>query len=202
MRIRDKKVTHETEVFRPLAVSIKTLPEAVQLSLEGGLNEKCLFVFARALRAFEITTNRRLSAQDAAAAFALWWNTAKPLLPPDADFDEWRFVFEDTFAKTKVALGANPLDEAIRRADSEPHPPPAGRYASTKLKRLVAVCYHLQQLQGDSPFFLGVRDTAKIMATTNLLKASATLAGFVRDGLLVEVEKGTTHRATRYRLIL
>ena len=96
------------------------------------------------------------------AAFAQWWNTAKPLLPPDADFDEWRFDFDATFAKTHAALGANSLQEAIRRADASPMPPQSARYASPKIKRLVAVCYQLQLLQGKSPFFLGVRDAAKM----------------------------------------
>jgi len=50
------------------------------------------------------------------------------------------------------------LAEAIRRADSNPMPPQAKRYSSPKLKRLVAVCCQLQLLQGNSPFFLGVRD--------------------------------------------
>ncbi len=101
-----------------------------------------------------------------------------------------------------MALGANPLDEAVRRADTIPFPLQAERYGSVKLKRLIATCYHLQRLQGQSHFFLGVRDAAKIMDTTNLHKVNAMLHGLVRDGLLIEVEKGTTKRATRYRFKL
>ncbi len=40
------------------------------------------------------------------------------------------------------------------------------------------------------------------MDTTNLHKVNAMLHGLVRDGLLIEVEKGTTKRATRYRFKL
>ena len=71
-----------------------------------------------------------------------------------------------------------------------------------KLKRLVAVCYHLQLLQGNSPFFLSVRDAAKILGTKNLHQANAMLAGLVRDEILIEVEKGTRKRATRFRFKL
>jgi hypothetical protein len=198
----DMKVTQETEVIPPLAASVKTLPEAVQLSIKDGMTENCLFIYSRAIRAFEITTDRRLPENEIPQAFSLWWNTVRHLLPTDADFDEWRFDFEDTFAKTKVALGANPIHEAIRRADSMPFPPHADRYASPKLKRLVAVCYHLQFLQGNSPFFLGVRDAARILDIKNLFRANAKLGGLCSDGLLIEVEKGTSKRATRYRFKL
>jgi len=198
----DTDVTEETEDVPPLAACVKTLPEAVQLSLMDGLNTDCLFVFSRTLKAFEITNNRRLSATELQAAFAQWWNAAKPLLPPDADFDEWRFDFEATFPKTHAAMGANSLQEAIRRAGCSPLPPQAERYASLKLKHLVAVCYHLQLLQGRSPFFLSVRDAARILETNNLHQANAKLAGLVRDGILIEAEKGTRKRATRYRFNL
>ena len=198
----DSDDTEETEDVPALAACVKTLQEAVQLSLVAGLDEKCLFTFARALKAFEITTNRRLPQAELPAVFMLWWSSAKPLLSPDEEFDEWRFDFEDTFAKTKSALGANSLEEAVRRADSNPLPPQAERYTSLKLKRLVAICYHLQLLQGRSPFWLGARAAARILVTKNLLQANARLTGLVRDGLLTVVEKGTRKRSTRFRFNL
>ena len=198
----DTDETQETEDVPPLAACVKTLPEAVQLSLIAGLDDKCLFNFARALKAFEITTNRRLPAEELSAAFAQWWIAAKSLLPPDADFDEWRFDFEATFAKTHAALGGNSLQEAIRRSAASPLPPQSSRYTSQKILRLVAVCYQLQLLQGKSPFFLGVRDTAQIVGIKNLHQANAILGGLVRDGVLNEVEKGTRKRATRFRFNL
>ena len=188
--------------FRPLAASIKTLQEAVQLSLKDGLHKDCLFCFARALKAFEITHDRRLASKKMEAAFSLWWNTAKPLLPSEAEFDEWRFDFEATFAKTNAPLGSNSLQEAIRRANANPLPPQAERYTSPKLKRLVAVCFQLQLLQGGSPFFLAVRDAARIVGTKNLYTANAMLTGLVRDGILAEVEKGIGKRARRFRFNL
>jgi len=136
----DTDGTEETEDVPPLAACVKTLPEAVQLSLKDALNKDCLFKFARALKAFELTNNRRLPQVELQAAFAEWWRTAKPQLPADAEFDEWQFEFMATFAKTKAALGANPLEEATRRAAASPMPPQAARYTSPKLKRLVAVC--------------------------------------------------------------
>src|SRR5262245_37632528 len=173
---RESDEMKEREDIPRLAASIKTLQEAVQLSLNHSLNHgmnDCLFIFARALKAFEITHDRRLQPPELQSAFSLWWSAASSLLPPNADFDEWRFDFEDTFAKTHAALGANSLEEAIHRADSSPMPPQAERYTSPKIRRLVAVCYHLQLLQGNSPFFLSVRDGAKITGAKALHQASA-----------------------------
>jgi hypothetical protein len=173
-----------------------TLPEAVQLSLKAGLNKNSLFNFSHALRAFEITSNRRLPPKEVEVAFSLWWSTAKPA----TDFDEWRFVFLNTFKKTRVALGANPLNEAIRRADSKPPPPQAARYPSPRLKRLLSACYHLGSLAGDGTFFLGVRDAARIFGAKSRSEASAMLAGLVRDGVLVVVTPGKPggKKATRF----
>ena len=141
----------------------------------------------------------RLPPAELQSGFSLWWSAAKPLLPPDAEFDEWRFDFEDTFARTKTPLGSNSLQVAINRADENPAPPQAERYTSPKVKRLVTVCYYLQLLQGSSPFFLGVRDAARIMGVKDLHRANATLAGLVRDGLLIVAVNGTRKKATRFR---
>jgi hypothetical protein len=160
-----------------------------------------LFVFARALKAFELTNRIKLCPEGRGGAFSSWWNAAKPLLPPDADFDEWRFVFEEAMQRARTPLGSNSLAEALRRVDAGLLPPSAGRYPSPKLKKLVAVCYHLQDLAGDSPFFLSLRDAKRASGCSTLEEASALMNGLVRDGVLSVVAKGTPggRRATRYR---
>lgn len=177
------------------------MQEAVAVSLKDGLTGKCLFNYARALKAFEISTGARLQPTERENAFTLWWHTAKP---PNADFDEWRYVFKDCFEKAKAPWGADPLKEAIRRADSNPPPLQAARYTSPKIKRLVAVCYHLQILAGENRCFLSLRSVANIIGTKNLHTAAAFLNGLVGDGVLIEVTKGIPggKRATRFRFNL
>lgn len=182
-----------------LATRIETIQEAVRLSFIVGPPDKALFNFCRALKAFAVTTDTSLTKTDLGSAFADWWRTAKPTLPDGADFDEWRFDFEDTFAKTKSPLGANPLEEAIARLDREPLPPVCDRYASDRIKRLLAVCYHLQRLQGADPFFLGMRHAARICGAPTPTAAGKLLKGLIIDGYLDQVEKGTRVRAVRYR---
>ncbi len=197
----DSHATEGSEEMLPLAACVPTLPKAVEISLSKGMTPNCLFIFARALKAFEITTGVKLKPRDLQGAFALWWNTAQALLPAGADFDEYRFSLEDSFAKVRAPWGADPLAEAVLRADATPLVPHVERYQSLRIKRLIAVGYHLQVLNGDCPFFLSVRDAARIAGITDLTAASSMLSGLVRDGVLAEVEKGVPggRRASRYR---
>ena len=194
-------MTEDTDGVLPLAASVPTLPKAVEISLANGVTKDCLFIFARALKAFEMTTGVKLPPKELQCAFALWWNTAQPLLPTGADYDEYRFDFENSFSKARAPWGSNPLAEAIRRADSSRGIPYTENYSSPRIKRIIGVCFHLQALSGDNPFFLSVRDAARIAGITDIKTASSYLAGLVRDGVLVEVEKGAPgeRRASRYR---
>ncbi len=193
--------THDTNDFPPLAASVKSLPEAAEISLRDGATQDSLFIYARAVKAFEVTNKIKLSQNELQNAFSLWWNSAKQYLPSDADFDEYRFDFLSTFSKTRAPLGADPLEEATRLAGTQPLPPEAGRYSSPGLRQLVGVCYHLQRLQGTSPFFLSVRDAARIMGIKDLYRANAHLHGLVADGILIEIEKPKRgqRKATRFR---
>lgn len=201
-------VTHGTQGIHeapPLAACVRTLPEAVQTSLSERFllpGADPLFVFARAVKAFEVTINKRLSKADLDGAFALWWSSGQSRLLPDSDFDTSRLLFLDAFSKVRAPLGSHPLAEAIRRADAGPPPPEADRYPrSPKLRRLVAVCFHLQALSGDNPFFIGARDAAKVANTAGPHAGLALLNSLVREGVLTLASKGTPggRRASRYR---
>jgi hypothetical protein len=203
-KIRDLDGTHASHEAA-LATPVRTLPEAVELSFNGAPGEDVLFRFARALKAFEVSADVRMNAPELEIAFAEWWRTAKPRakVPPDADFDECRLLFLDAFDKARAPLGANPLKQAIERADKMSPPPEADRYPSQRLKRLVSVCYQLQLLAGEAPFFISVRDAAFVLGITKLQTVSAYLAGLVRDGILREVEKGKLEgrKATRFKYV-
>ena len=198
--------TDETKDIPRLATQVRTIQEAVELSLKDGLKQDPAFQLARALKSFEVTMGCQLPVSELQNSFSLWWSQAKPQLPANADFDEYRAAFLYSFAKTKAPLGSNPLEEAIRRADTGPLPSKADRYENPKFKRLVAVCYHLQQLQDDSPFFISVRNAARVLGFTksdraSLDRASQALHSLVQDGVLKLVAKGKSggKRASRFR---
>lgn len=180
---------------------VLTIQDAVEISLKAQADKR-LFVFARAIKTFEQKVKRVLTTQDLGSAFALWWSRAKALLPANAEFDEYRFCFLDSFERTRHGLGANVLEEAKRRAESESLPSCASNYSSSSIKRLIAVCYQLHALQSGSPFFLSARDAAKIAGTASPTIGNQLLRGLVRDGVLVEVQKGVSggRHATRFTI--
>jgi len=208
-RVSEKKRHKETETLTiqtkqkiPLLASrVATLPQAVKISLQDEHKENSIFIFCRAIKAFEITTGVKLSHKELEGAFALWWSMARPSLPDGADFDEYRFEFQRIFEKTRTPLGANSFHQAIEQADMCPTPAEAARYESPKIKRLVAVCFQLQLLTGNAPFFISARDAAAVLGTKKPETGLANLGGLVWDGILTIAQKGEPggNRATRYR---
>ena len=184
---------------------IFTIQEAVRLSLMDEIGENTLFNFARMIRAFEMTRNRRLPQTEAAGVFNTWWQTAQAekLLPADASFDEYSLLFEDAFHRARVPWGTDTLANAIKRAANAPLPEAAARFSDPRLQKLVAVCYQLQKLAGDAPFFLSVRDCAEILEIKRLEDAGKILNGLVHRAILNMVEKGQPgkNRATRFRFV-
>ena len=189
------RVTNDTDAKDDSArfLQVRTIPEAVRLSLTDGITEKTLFKFARAIRAFEMTTDMRIKPSEVSNVFAEWWRTAQAekRLPADASFDEYALLFEDTFARAKVPLGANALATASKRAETAPLPEAAKQFTDPKIQKLVGIGFQLQMLAGSSPFFLSVRDCAKIYGTKRLETASAILNGFVRRGVFQLHKKGS-----------
>jgi hypothetical protein len=186
-----------------LAARVSTLQEAVTMSLATEPLSEVLFVFARAIKAFEVTTGRTLPKPELPNAFSLWWSMAKEKLPADADYDEYKLVFFNAFERVRSPLGANSLDEAIRRSRDFPPCEESKRFTNSKIVFLINVCFHLQNISGDAPFFLAARSAQKILQAKSLPRAAEILNGLVVEGLLHVVTKGTPggRKATRYRFI-
>lgn len=184
------------------AVRISTIQEAIAESLtDKHGRQTSIFVYCRALVAFEITTGIKLARNDLEGAFVSWWASAASSLPDGADFSEYRQDFLQLFVCVKTPLGSNPLTLAIQQADASPTPPEAAHYTSPRIKRLASVCYQLQVIAGDAPFFIGVRDAAGIIGSKKPAQGGFFLKGLVNDGILEVVQKGQAggNIATRYR---
>jgi hypothetical protein len=189
--------------FRHSGVCVDTLQKAAQVSLDDRSNGDSIFKFARAVKAFEEYTAHKLEQEEIPIAFNEWWRIAQPNLPPDTDREECLFLFMDAYQKAKTALGSNVIENALLRIDSNTNPPPeeCARYESPKLKRLVRLCYELQQITAPKPFFLGVRDAARAigLSAKSLFVASAYLKGLERDGIIEAIDRQEGGRkATRY----
>ena len=196
---RDTDETHETD-DSALSASVQTLQDAARITLEHGM-ENSHFILARAVKAFEVRNGRKLPKAELPGAFSAWWSMANGRLPPDADYDEYLFVFLDAYERVKHPLGCNVLEVAKDRARKQPLPKVAQSFKSPKLQWLVSVCYQLQHLAGESPFFLSIRTAAKLI-DVRIETASAFLSGLVQQGVLVLEQRGTPggHKASRYRM--
>jgi hypothetical protein len=193
--------TDDTQEAASPTLRFGNIGEAVQASLADTSFGDPVFKFARAIRAFEKTTGIVLPANELGGTFSKWWATAKPSLPANADFDEYKMMFLSSLQKVKTPLGTNVLETALSRMKTTPLPAESTRFTSPKLQRLVHLCHELQSLAGDAPFFLGVRDAARVIDCARFETASAFLAGLVAEGILRVEHKGVPggRRATRYR---
>lgn len=171
------------------------------MALADKNNGDPVFKFARAVKAFELTHDIRLPKDELPAAFNLWWNLAQPDMPQDTDRDECLFLFMDAYDKAKTPLGSNVIENALARVDASDTPPEASRYGSPKIKRLVHLCRELQIIAGESPFFLSVRDAARVIGCKRPESSAAFLNGLVRDGVLTLVSKGKAggRKASRFK---
>lgn len=198
-RDRETQDTHETQDSARRG-RVFTIQQAVNVSLEDGVVSGSIFKFCRTLKAFEKSTGKSVRLE-LESVFSTWWAKAKPYLMETASFEHSLDQFCETYEKTRVPLGKNSVDEAISLAETTPMPEPARAFSSEAYQKLVSVCFHLQQLSGENPFFLSVRDAMRISRETSRWAASTMLHGLVRRGVLSVIEQGTKdgRRATRYR---
>jgi len=117
-------------------------------------------------------------------------------------------------------IGALPKEPARAREDPQcsPCPPQLGRKRpfqaaeaiephseaehdlSQNMQRLARVCYELQQIQGNDPFWLSCRHAGAVLGLSHT-QTARYIHRLVRDGVLKVVEEHTSNRATRYRYI-
>lgn len=180
----------------PLRADTLQATVLMALAYRKSSKEDDCFVFARAIRAFEVRHNRRLPEDELVSAFAEWWRTIKTQLPPDTDFEETWLLFRAAYDKVKQPMGANVLAQAQTLMANTKTPT---HYTNTKLQKLAHLCWAMQECVGEIPFFLSARTTAQLIECKSPETASAFLAALVRDRVLVLVERGVGHRASRYR---
>lgn len=131
-----------------------------------------LWLMARQVRGWERDNGRKADRREQDTLFDAWWPLAQPHVDPAMDY----FTFHAKWiAACRIAVcprDETPLVSAWRAALKEPLPPEASlTYGSVPMGRemqlLVALCYQLQKLRGEKPFFLGSRDAAALLGHSN-----------------------------------
>jgi len=105
--------------------------------------------------------------------------------------------FKDALPKVRQPHG-HALNEAFVASSAFAAPPAAQSYGKWGVI-LMKLCMSLQQRAGDAPFFLASRAAGDILQL-HYTSVSTILRVFVADGLLVLIQLGKGHRASRYRV--
>jgi len=128
-----------------------------------------------------------------------WHRRALPVIDTK-DFDETWKDFVHGWPRVKWPKGVV-LGLALAKAlEDTTNPAEASIYTDPRNQLLVRVCWQLQQMCGDSPFFLSCRNAGRIMELSHV-EGSKRLEMLCADGILEVVEHYTNNKATRYRCI-
>jgi hypothetical protein len=166
------------------------------LPMSEGQRNRCIFEFARALKAIPSLADAPLSALK--PHVRAWHKEALPVIGTKA-FDATWSEFCYAWPRAKVPWGISPVMLALAKADSTSSMI-AVQYDTPATRRLVKLCRELQRGAGDSPFFLSCRAAAVALGIDHNT-ANKLLAMIQADGIIVCVAEGTKKRARRFRYV-
>jgi|GEM_PF-1956666 len=118
-------------------------------------------------------------------------------------YDTLRAEFGDGIEKAEHTIGSESHEAAWERSAGL-NAPEAALYMEPVVRRLVSWFYKLQLLNPGRVIFIGTRDIASKLGFSDKKgepdwrKASLLVRMLVRDGILLEKEKGNEFRAPRY----
>jgi hypothetical protein len=132
-------------------------------------SDHLLFEMAGALLTWERQRGRKATAAEKQAVFREWWQRAKPHVDPAMDEVAYLAKWLSACKRRKYASDETPVQAAWIAAQTEPPPPEAtAAYdppMSEKMRLLVALCFQLQRVHGEQPFFLTCRDAGCLLET-------------------------------------
>lgn len=202
-RDRDSEAISVTSVPLSLCLSVKSVAQAVEISLPDRVhtNDRCLFMLARALLSVEIAAGPLNRAQRM-DAFSQWYAkaNARGALRPGQSKDEYLVEFMNACKKAKFALGVNPIDQAWKLSETEPLPAESAQFDSSDGKRIVALCYQLHLLHNGGVWFLPTRALGKLINRTHTT-AATWLTALVEMGIIEVASKPGMNLSTRHRYV-
>jgi hypothetical protein len=163
-------------------------------------NHWILFKLARAIKTLESNVGRLLSLQEKREAFFEWYRRVQTLGLLRADFsrDDYLIEFMNADRKAKLPLGENPVEQALRRARSEPFPKEAELFETEKGKLLTGLCFQLHLSAKGKSWFLPTRTASRLLGWSSPTTAGTWLSAMVQMGIIKVVDEATTQKATRY----
>lgn len=170
----------------------KTQPQA------SGQRNRGLFAFVRELKA--IPALKHANIKELQPFVIEWCRQAQPVMSGEHDVDDSLAQFAYGWERVKFPVGKGPFDIAIQRIEESTVPTVAKQFTSQGTRQLIHLCYELQCIHGDSPFFLSCRMAGEVahMDKTTAWKRLGLLMSY---GIIEMVQPGTKRNAARYRYI-
>lgn len=129
-----------------------------------------------------------------------WYEQALPIIGTKS-FDETWADFCYGWPRVKYPKGSEVLKIAVKNAmNGKTILEAENNYETPEIKLLVRICYELQKLQQNEPFWLSEKDGAKILGVSKPT-IGKWLAMFEADGIIKKVKEYTSKEATRYKFI-
>jgi hypothetical protein len=164
-------------------------------------NNHLLFILARGIKSLEQSRSSSFSQDEKREFFEQWHTQAGPFLRPGQSKDDYWIEFLNAVRRAKFPLGGQALANAWAAAQLNQPPPEALQFDKPELRLLVSFCWELQAINGGNQFYLSARVCAELFGHPSHTLAYKWLCALCQLGILVVVERGNSHKATRYRYI-
>jgi hypothetical protein len=163
-------------------------------------SKKKLFTLARAIKKLEKQNGAKFSDDDFERVFSKWFKASRGYLRPGQTRAEYFDEFLSAYDCARRPLGENALAIAWQNSQNAPLPEAATKFKSQKIRALVRLCFELQHMAGDEPFYLSCRKAAELLNVSHV-HAARFLNLLVREKLMSVIESGSakTNRASRYQ---
>jgi len=176
----------------------RAIARAIQNTLPGseGFRNKQLLQFARHLKA--IPELSHASTEALRPIVKAWYVKALPSIGTK-EFDASWQDFLVAWKNVKYAVGEGPLAQIY--VDAMLHIPPcASKFKVESIRKLVAFCRQLQQVNGERPFWLSCRAAASLLGVSPST-AHRGVWLLIHNNVLELVKEGSRGRATEYRYL-
>ena len=129
-----------------------------------------------------------------------WHRLAEPTIGTKPFDDTWA-DFTYGWERVKYPKGEDMLKLATQKAlKTKESLDVEKEYDSDEIKLLIKVCYQLQKLRGPEPFWLSCYSAGAILGLSHT-EANKKIQMLVADGVIRQVKKNTTTKATRFRYV-
>lgn len=183
-------------------LKVRTMEDVLRRSVptEKEANHDHLFDLARGVKTLERDegkyTNRQLR-----NAFDQWHARSTQFHRPGRTKEAYWLEFVSLYEHAKFPFSDKAILQAWETAKNEPPPPEALQFESAEIRRLVALCFQLQKLNVNGPFFLASRTCQYLFGHVSHSIAARWLVALRRLGIIEEIRKGDRRWASRYRYI-